>query len=346
MASEIKYYQISGDNQPPGKGLQDFMKSSKFRESLPRFPGTLDPQVALQRLRTFTAEGNEPEHKKSWIAMNTEAMVKTFVTDRYPRQGQNMKIKEALKSQIARVTDLYYEHVVCNNPVPEDLEKVELKFFSAIPTRLVRRLGMQADARSNPGTGGRNEALLRKQANRDSKVPRGGKKKRVRLPAKPDDVEDSDHHRLHGKTNVDGSHSQKRGRKKNSRVSCDGTVLAPVGSSKPIANKAVAASASDKGSSSSATAAFVSHRVLELEQSVEELIADKARLEDSIRDMTSAAAKKDGEYQAELRNRSNIAMLTAQSTGPSDPENIKSYMTNISPFKVPAPRMSGDSSDI
>ena len=320
------------------------MKSDKFRiQSLPPFPGTLDPQRTLQRLREHTADGCEAEHKKGWVILNREALVKTFVTDRYRPAHQSSSACVKVKEQITAMTEMYYDFVVCVKPVPEDLNKDALTVLSFLPTRLVVKLGMLAAVRSDPGSGGREKALGRQRAKKAAKNSRtGGKKqqKRSRLKPAADGVNDEDHHRLHGTTNSDGTAARKRGRKTNSKVSADGTVIAPSGSLKPVANKAVAASSSGAVSSSSAaacaTAAFESHRVAELERNVEELTAEKLALKSSIRDLYVAAAKKDLEYQAELRNRSNIALMSATSSEAANPDVVSGYMTSISPFKMAA----------
>jgi hypothetical protein len=49
-----------------------------------------------------------------------------------------------------------------------------------------------------------------------------------------------------------------------------------------------------------------------------------------------AAAKKDLEYQAELRNRSNIALMSATSSEAANPDVVSGYMTSISSFKMAA----------
>ena len=90
------------------------MKSDKFRiQSLPPFPGTLDPQRTLQRLREHTADGCEAEHKKGWVILNREALVKTFVTDRYRPAHQSSSACVKVKEQITAMTEMYYDFVVC-----------------------------------------------------------------------------------------------------------------------------------------------------------------------------------------------------------------------------------------
>ena len=336
---EVTAFQLQGDNQPAGKGIVDHMKTIKFRAEL--FPGCPDPQLALQNLRSLTVVGSESQHKKLWLSMNRDAFVTSYVTKR-SGQGQSSLWAVTLTRQIELMTSLYYEVIVAENPAP-GFDISEIKVWTIVPSELVVKMGWVDEFRSDPGAGGREQALATKRAAvAASKATAGtsageGGGKRVRLPGPPVGVADEDWHKHSGERNKKGNEYQKVGRKKGSTLA-DGKVLAPPGSRKPIANNAVAVSSSVGSAFSSpataqATAALDAALVWELRKSLAAKDLQIVALQTALAENATTAKVKDEQLRSEMRNRGNIATMAAN-MAKMPAGQVEDLFHVVSPLKI------------
>ena len=61
-ADKLACYLRCGDNQKTSSALRDHMK----KDTMGLFGTFKDPQMALQKLRGYTSDGNEAKHEELW----------------------------------------------------------------------------------------------------------------------------------------------------------------------------------------------------------------------------------------------------------------------------------------
>jgi len=114
------------------------------------------------------------------------------------------------------------------------------------------------------------------------------------------------------------------------------------GSSHATPNSAVLAQGDGGGGSSSGSSSGSSNflqldslEVNELKKQVTQQAALITQLQGQLREFDTHTQVKCGQFGAELRNRKNIAHLSAQCSVALEPEQIDAMMTDISPMKRP-----------
>jgi len=135
-AQDINYFQIGGDNQRAGSGLQDHMATRSFRGKA--FANCADPQLWLQAFRDQSATGGSGAHKRLFCELNNGAFNNAFVTSRYKASDRNVPCVHDMRAQFKLTAQLYNEHVILNNEVPDGLDTSKLKHINLLPIRLFR----------------------------------------------------------------------------------------------------------------------------------------------------------------------------------------------------------------
>jgi len=147
-AQDINYFQIGGDNQRAGSGLQDHMATRSFRGKA--FANCADPQLWLQAFRDQSATGGSGAHKRLFCELNNGAFNNAFVTSRYKASDRNVPCVHDMRAQFKLTAQLYNEHVILNNEVPDGLDTSKLKHINLLPIRLVSKLGFFERLRMSP----------------------------------------------------------------------------------------------------------------------------------------------------------------------------------------------------
>lgn len=346
----ITHIQARGDNQQTGKGIQDHMKTDKFRN--PLFTETLDPQAKLETYRQSTVPGKENQHEENFIKLNRAAVCQVYLFSRFKPKDMKQPFPVQAKLQIALQSELCYKHLVLGEPVVAGSSYEALKTLTLIPRELVVKLGLVKKLREDTAGGGREDAIQRgRETAAAAAKTKEGKSKRKRLEQAPPGVSREDHFANKGKLTAAGEEYKKPGRKSGSKVDfATGKLQAPPGSSsKPVANKAKASSSGGGGGGSLMTPMLnetlevvTEERVQELEAQNAEQAAQIVQLQDQLSQTKSNTQAKNVQVEGELRNRSNIALMQAMSTDRMDPEGLKGLMSEVSPFKMPPNRDSVD----
>jgi hypothetical protein len=76
-------------------------------------------------------------------------------------------------------------------------------------------------------------------------------------------------------------------------------------------------------------------RFQELEAEASNHKAQISHLQDLLQQADAGCQAKNVQFEGELRNRSNIAVMQGRSTERMEADDIKELMTEISPFKMP-----------
>jgi len=147
-AQDINYFQIGGDNQRAGSGLQDHMATRSFRGNA--FANCADPQLWLQAFRDQSATGGSGAHKRLFCELNNGAFNNAFVTSRFKASDRNVPCVHDMRAQFKLTAQLYNEHVILNNEVPDGLDTSKLKHINLLPIRLVSKLGFFERLRMSP----------------------------------------------------------------------------------------------------------------------------------------------------------------------------------------------------
>jgi len=149
-AQDINYFQIGGDNQRAGSGLQDHMATRSFRGKAFANCADPNPQLWLQAFRDQSATGGSGAHKRLFCELNNGAFNNAFVTSRYKASDRNVPCVHDMRAQFKLTAQLYNEHVILNNEVPDGLDTSKLKHINLLPIRLVSKLGFFERLRMSP----------------------------------------------------------------------------------------------------------------------------------------------------------------------------------------------------
>jgi hypothetical protein len=328
-AQDINYFQIGGDNQRAGSGLQDHMATRSFRGNA--FANCADPQLWLQAFRDQSTTGGSGAHKRLFCEINNSAFNNTFVTSRYKASDRNVPCVHDMRAQFKVTAQLYYEHVILNNEVPDGVDTSKLKHINLLPIRLVSRLGFLERLRNEPAAGARELVTAQKR-----KATAAGKNKPALSKTNQWEAASKEFSGL----KKNGEPARKRGPKGGKRLSL--SMDGGFGSSHATPNSAVLARGDGGGGSSSGSSSGSSNflqldslEVNELKNQVTQQAALITQLQGQLREFDTHTQVKCGQFEAELRNRKNIAHLSAQCSVALEPEQIDAMMTDISPMKRP-----------